>query len=75
MDNKQRQDLDRYITGDYGERQFVKDISVHEEYDIYNDLGGLYAYDPTNDGPECEIITRILAADWYYEIDRERLRA
>ena len=32
----------------------------------------IYEYDPTDDGPEVETITRILAADWYYEIDRER---
>ena len=32
----------------------------------------VYEYDPTDDGPEVEIITRILAADWYYEIDNER---
>ncbi len=24
-------------------------------------FGGIYDYDPTDDGPECEVITRILA--------------
>jgi hypothetical protein len=38
-------------------------------------ISGVFIYDPAEDGPECEVITRILAADWYYEIDKERLRA
>ena len=76
MDNRQHQGLDRYITGNYGEDQFKGSedypdtAHAHYQY-VYL---GLYEYDSANDGPECEVITRILAADWYYEIDKERLR-
>ncbi|SRR6266446_1180917 len=36
-------------------------FSVHEDYFHLNPMRKLYNYDPTDDGPECEVITRILA--------------
>ena len=61
MDFRQRQDLDKYITGNYGEDQF-DDVfdTAHSDYVLSHQLG-VYDYDPADDGPECEVITRILA--------------
>lgn len=37
-------------------------MTAHEFYWQHNVFGwGVYQYDPTDDGPECEIITRIFA--------------
>ena len=36
--------------------------SVHQEYTQRHVLHDVYEYDPTDDGPEIEIITRILAS-------------
>lgn len=76
MDARQRQDLDNYITGHYGEDQFERSEfwpvpTVHQEHAERHLLHDVYEYDPTDDGPEVELITRILAADWYYEINKE----
>lgn len=68
MDYKQRQDLDRYITGNYGEDQFKgedafwPDISAHQEYWEMHNNPHVYEYDPTDDGPEVVIVARIKAA-------------
>ena len=35
-------------------------------------FGGIYDYDPTEDGPECEVITRILAAHPHYRSGGEK---
>ena len=35
-------------------------------------FGGIYDYDPTNDGPECEVITRILASHPLYAVGIEK---
>ena len=35
-------------------------------------FGGIYDYDSTDDGPECEVITRILAAYPRYRAGEER---
>jgi hypothetical protein len=69
MDTRQRQDLDNHITGHYGEDQFRDEdrrefwpmTSVHREYWERHHLADVYEYCPADDGPECEIITRILA--------------
>lgn len=45
--------------------------SPHRAYWEHYSNPYVYEYDPTDDGPEVEIITRILAADWYYEIVKE----
>jgi hypothetical protein len=81
VDGRQRQDLDRYITGNYGENKFqgegdiFEPLTVHEEYWAHQNREFAFAkmYDPTDDGPEVEVITVILAHDWYYEIEKERL--
>ena len=59
--------LERYIAGNYGEDQFPEPgelkISAHELYRLENVFfPSVYTYDPADDGPECEIITRILAS-------------
>lgn len=37
-------------------------LTVHKQYSWLCRLpGGVYDYDPADDGPECEIVTRILA--------------
>ena len=58
-----KRDLDNYITGHYGEDQF------REEDDMLN----VYEYDPTDDGPEAEVITRILAAHTLVELISESI--
>jgi len=73
MDNRQRQDLDRYITGNYGEDQFVNDDFPETAHALYSADSGVYLYDPTDDGPECEIITRILARHFTYSPGVEKL--
>lgn len=67
MDSRQRQDLDNYITGHYGEDQFERsefwpEISAHQEYWERHTCAQVYEYDPTDDGPEVEIVARIKAA-------------
>jgi hypothetical protein len=47
---------------------------AHREFWERYNCAQVYEYDPTDDGPEVEVITRILGADWYYDIDRERDR-
>jgi len=75
VDARQRQDLARYITGNYGEDQFEGIASVDAGTSVHFDYCERpnAFYDPADDGPETRLITRILAADWYYEIERERL--
>jgi hypothetical protein len=36
--------------------------SAHEQHFFYSSLSAVYDYDTAEDGPECEVITRILAA-------------
>jgi hypothetical protein len=64
--NRQQQDLDRYITGNYGEDQFQSDfwprLPAHLLYWETHNNPHVYEYDPTDDGPEVEIIARIKAA-------------
>jgi crotonobetainyl-CoA:carnitine CoA-transferase CaiB-like acyl-CoA transferase len=64
--NRQQQDLDRYITGNYGEDQFRSDewpeLNAHRlNWETHNNPH-VYEYDPTDDGPEIEIVARIKAA-------------
>ena len=42
--------------------EFWPMLSVHQEYAQRHILHDVYEYDPTDDGPECEVITRILAS-------------
>lgn len=37
-------------------------ITAHQEYFYEQPISYVYVYDPAEDGPECEVITRILAA-------------
>ena len=65
MNNRQRQDLDNYITGHYGEDQLRNQdevSSAHWAYLMNQPMREVYDYDPADDGPECEVITRILAS-------------
>lgn len=36
--------------------------SAHAEYVFWHGMPAIYEYDRAEDGPECEVITRILAA-------------
>jgi hypothetical protein len=68
MNNRERQGLDRYITGNYGEDQFKNcdeefwpAPSAHRSYwELQNNLN-VYEYDPTDDGPEIVIFERFKA--------------
>lgn len=95
MNSRERQALDRYITGNYGEDQFKderdpglcpEDIEYFEEdFDVENvkvsghamafcmsPMSDVYEYDPAENGPECEVITQILARHPLYIPGRER---
>ena len=37
-------------------------MTAHEQYAKHRLFPGIYDYDPADNGPECEIITRILAS-------------
>jgi hypothetical protein len=61
VDARQRQDLDRYITGNYGEDQFKGMASVDAGTSVHFDYcerPNAY-YDPADDGPEVETIISI----------------
>jgi len=57
-------DLDNYITGHYGEDQFrEEDEDTGHAFAFFTSpLSNAYVYDPADDGPEVETITRILAS-------------
>jgi len=65
MDARQRQDLDNYITGHYGEDDpgNIEINSAHEEY-VGRWLMDTYCYDPAEDGPEVEIIRLVNGLGW-----------
>jgi len=44
----------------------------HEAAFYDKNIGDVYVYDPTDDGPECEVITRILAAHPFFIPGEER---
>jgi hypothetical protein len=47
-------------------------MSAHEAYWQSHVFGwGVYQYDPADDGPECEVITRILAHHPFYQPGQE----
>jgi hypothetical protein len=48
----------------------IEEISGHRLAWVCNNRG-VYDYDPTDDGPECEVITRILASQPLYSPSRE----
>lgn len=84
MDQRMKNDLDNYITGHYGEDQFrdkedpglcpddLEGMSAHERAFRSVPTNGVYSYDPADDGPECEVITRILASHPLYIPGMER---
>lgn len=42
---------------------YLRKLAAHEVHHVtHNAMGGVYQYDSADDGPECEVITRILAA-------------
>jgi hypothetical protein len=47
-------------------------LKGHEVYFRWSGLKVVYGYDPTNDGPECETITRILAKHPAYKAGAEK---
>lgn len=75
MDNRQRQSLDNYITGHYGEDQYppldFDNTSGHAMVFYTSPRAGVYDYDPADDGPECEVITRVLAHHPLYRPGKE----
>ncbi len=56
MNSRESAALDRYITGNYGEDQFLDedDIMHGHEASFYNHTIG--DYEPTDDGPEADVI-------------------
>lgn len=83
LTDRQRHDLDNYTTGHYGEDQFrgeedpglcpddLEDMSGHEYAIRETSMCYVYSYDPAADGPECEVITRILAYHPLYRPGQE----
>ena len=72
LTRRESDSLDRHITGNYGEDQFQDYLAedyphttAHELAFLFSWADGVYEYDPADDGPECEIITRILATGEY----------
>jgi hypothetical protein len=57
------------ITRIHDEITLHEGASVHAEHFFWSPLAHAYDYDPADDGPECEIITRILAS--HPELARE----
>lgn len=49
------------ITRVHDEITLDEPTTGHEEAFFWSSLAHVYAYDPAEDGPECEIITRIMA--------------
>lgn len=45
---------------------FGENPTAHEFYAVQHLLHDVYQYDPTDDGPECEIITRHIAKQVFY---------
>ena len=50
------------ITRVHDEITLHEGASVHAEHFFWSPLAHAYDYDPADDGPECEVITRILAS-------------
>ena len=46
--------------------------TAHQQYAQHHILHDCYEYDPTDDGPECETITRILAKHPFYKPGQEK---
>ena len=64
MDLRQRQDLDRYITGNYGEDQFNDEFPDTAHAQFLVDTSVVYRYDSADDGPEVEIIRLVSGINW-----------
>lgn len=56
------EDSEPMITRVQDELTLHEGASAHAEYVFWHGLPAVYEYDRTEDGPECEVITRILAA-------------
>lgn len=50
------------ITRVHDEITLHEGASAHAEYVFWHGMPAVYEYDRADDGPECEVITRILAA-------------
>jgi hypothetical protein len=70
-------DLDNYITGHYGEDKlkhydgYWPAPTAHQTHWEMSHNPLVYEYDPADNGPECEVITRILAA--HAELENTKL--
>lgn len=87
MNSRDSANLDRYITGNYGEDQFSpitrihdevtlsRDASVHAEYIFFQErmMDPVYGYDEADDGPECEVIKAVFATHTMKELRNERI--
>lgn len=74
MNSRERQALDNYITGHYGEDQFLGDEipdTAHARFAM-RVFPEVYTYDPADDGPEVGIINNILASHPNYKPRAER---
>lgn len=76
MDSRQRQSLDRYITGNYGEDQFRSEhwpeSTAHRDFWEQSNCAHVYEYDPTDDGPEVEAIISVRINHPTFDLVRER---
>lgn len=79
VDSRQRQDLDNHITGHYGEDQFQGEgdfiDSAHWAFIMNQPMREVYSYNRAEDGPECEVITRVLASHTQEELADEGLES
>ncbi len=50
----------------------LKEFSAHEDHYWRTSLSNIYTYDTTDDGPECETITRVLAKHPLYKPGQEK---
>jgi hypothetical protein len=79
MNSRESASLDRHITGNYGEDQFreayeedeTDKIPGHEWAFLTKTLSDACDYDPTDDGPEVEVIKAIRATHALYTPGKE----
>jgi len=79
MNTRQRQDLDNYITGHYGEDQFREqsdcwpELTAHQEHWERHNNSYVYEYDPTDEGPEQSVARIILSTHTPEEMRMEQM--
>jgi hypothetical protein len=60
------------ITRIHDEITLSEPTTGHEQHFFWSNLAHVYDYDPAGDGPECEVITRILAQHPLYAAGAEK---